>query len=691
VEFYSDPRQQWGRYEPVMTMPQPQLIKKDSLESALAALRANRPLRAEEACRDYLSLNPGCKDHIRLLGHALMKQGRLQEAEEQIRFALSMEPTSPLLLEDLGSVFALQGRFAEAIPWFEAAITQEPRLPLVHKKLGQALAALGKGEEADQEFREYLELDTDKGLVAKAVEQMQTGHVDEAVQSLKNILRDNPDNVDAMRYLAGIYYSKKLHLDDAEALLRHATRVAPGFVTAWMLLGPVLMELGKFLDAIDAFREATRLAPEDAEAWGGLGNAHARASNVEESVQAFAKSVALDPNSSGIQMGYAHVLKTIGDQAGALQAYRAAIREKPDFGEVYWSMANLKVFKFEKHEVKAMERALERDDLKPSPEIHFRFALGKAYEDRRDFDRAWHYYHSGNQLQRTQIKYDLNEFELRQSKIMEVFNQEFLAERAGQGCKAPDPIFIVGLPRSGSTLIEQILASHSQVEGTAELPILSKIAGSIGRYRRDNVQYPEAVRDLRAKDLKAYGEQYLADTRRHRSTDRPHFTDKLPNNFSHIGLGSVILPDAKIINTRRHPLDSCLGAYKQLFGQGQNFTYDMFEIAEYYRQYHSMMTHWHSALPGKILDVHYEDTVNDLEGQVRQVLEFCGLPFEDQCLKFYTTERAVKTASSEQVRQPIYRGALGKWRRYEKHLGVWQDALDDIIRALPETVRNAGL
>ncbi|MSQ97905.1 MAG: sulfotransferase family protein [Xanthomonadales bacterium] len=674
-----------------MTMSQPPVKKPESLASALAALQANRPLRAEEICRDYLLLNPGCKDHIRLLSHALMKQGRLKEAEDQVRFALSMEPKSPLLLEDLGSIFALQDRFAEAIPWFEAAIKHEPTLPLVHKKLGQALAALGKGKEADQEFREYLELDTDKGLVASAVEQMQAGRFDEAVTSLKNILRDNPENVDAMRYLAGIYYSKKLHLDDAEALLRHATQLAPGFVAAWMLLGPVLMERAKFLDAIAAFGEATRLAPQDAEAWGGLGNAHARASNVEESVQAFARSVALDPNSPGIQMGYAHVLKTIGDQAGALQAYRAAIREKPGFGEVYWSMANLKVFKFEKHEVTAMEQQLERDDLKTSPEIHFRFALGKAYEDRRDYDRAWHYYHSGNELQRTQIQYDLNEFELRQAKIMEVFSREFLAARAGQGCKAADPIFIVGLPRSGSTLIEQILASHSQVEGTAELPILSKIASSIGRYRRDNVQYPQAVRDLRAKDLTAYGEQYLEDTRRHRATDRPYFTDKLPNNFSHIGLVSVILPNARIINTRRHPMDSCLGAYKQLFGQGQNFTYDMFEIAEYYRQYHALMTHWHSALPGKILDVHYEETVTDLEGQVRRVLEFCGLPFEHQCLKFYTTERAVKTASSEQVRQPIYRGALGKWRRYERHLGVWQEVLDDIVRELPETVRNAGL
>jgi len=673
-----------------MTIRQATAAKEASLASAFDAMRQNRPLRTEEICRDYLLLNPGCKDHIRLLGHALMKQNRLREAEEQIRFALSMDGKSPFLMEDLGSIFALQGRFTDAIPWFRAAINLEPRMPHAHKKLGQALAAIGKGEEADGEFREFLELDPDKGQVAVAIKQMQAGHIDEAVNALQNILRENPDNVDAMRYLAGIYFSKKQQLDDAEALLRQATQLAPDFVGAWMLLGPVLMERSKFLEAIAAFHEATRLAPDDAEAWAGLGNAHARASNVEESVQAFARSVALDPSAPATQMGYAHVLKTVGDQAGALKAYRAAIREKPDFGEVYWSMANLKVFKFERQEVAAMERELEREDLKKSPEIHLRFALGKAYEDRGDYDRAWHFYHSGNQAQRGEVQYDVNEFELRQSKIKAVFSHEFLAEHAGKGCMAPDPIFIVGLPRSGSTLIEQILASHSQVEGTAELPILSKIAGSIGRYRRDNVQYPEAVRDLRGKDLQAYGEQYLAETRRHRYTDKPCFTDKLPNNFSHIGLVSLILPKARIINTRRHPLDSCLGAYKQLFGVGQNFTYDMFEIAEYYRQYHDVMTHWHAALPGRILDVHYEETVTNLEGQVRRLLDFCGLPFEPQCLRFYETERAVKTASSEQVRQPIYRGALGKWRRYEKHLGPWQEALGDIIAGLPASVRNAG-
>ena len=455
-------------------MHQPAVKKEESVASAVAAMRANRPLRAEEICRDYLLLNPGCKEHLRLLGHALMKQNRLHDAEQQIRFALALEPQSPHLLEDLGSIFTMQGRYSEAIPWFEEAIKLEPRLPLAHKKLGQALAAMGKGKEADQEFQEYLELGDGKEPVAHAVKQLQAGLFDTAIESFKAVLKEHPQNVNAMRYLAGVYLSKKIQLDDAEALLRQATQIAPDFLAVSMLLGQVLMERSKFLDAINSFQTATRLAPGRADVWGALGNACGRASNVEESAQAFAKSVSIDPESANAQMGYAHILKTLGDQPAALQAYRAAIRSRPDFGEVYWSMANLKVFRFEDHEVAAMEKQLERNDLGKSAEIHFRFALGKAFEDLGDFDRSWHYYHTGNLAQRSTVQYDPTEFEVRQSKIVEVFSKEFLAEREGNGFDAPDPIFIVGLPRCGSTLVEQILASHSQVEGTSELPFLGQ-------------------------------------------------------------------------------------------------------------------------------------------------------------------------------------------------------------------------
>ena len=665
--------------------------RETSIRAAIEAMRANRPLRAEEICRDFLALNPGSIEHLSLLGHALMKQKRLDEAEQQIRFALSLKPDVPTLHEDLGSVLALKERYEEAVPEFEAAIRIEPKLPLARKKLGHALAALGRGRDADRAFEEYFDLDPGKGVVADGAAHLRAGRRDEAIATFREALRQDPDNVDAMRFLAATWFREKENLADAEALLRRATQIAPDFTGAWMLLGAVLHEKSRHVDSIAAFEKASALDPESPSIWAALGNALAYGGYPERSRAAYERSLAIDPRSAATLMGYAHVLKTLGDQAAALRAYRGAIAAKPDFGEVYWSMANLKVFRFEDEEVAAMEQQLERDDLSVSAEVHFRFALGKAWEDKGDHDKAWHYYHSGNRKQRMEVSHDPLETEIRQKEIVETFTREFLERHESHGFEAADPIFIVGLPRSGSTLIEQILASHSLVEGTAELSELMQIAGAIGRYRPDRLQYPRSVKDLRPKDWRAYGQQYIEETRRHRQTDRPFFTDKLPNNFPHVGLLHLILPDAKIINARRHPLDSCLGAYKQLFGKGQNFTYDMLDLAEYYRSYHNTMQHWHRVLPGKVLDVHYEETVSDLEGQVRRILAHCGLPFEDACVRYHETARAVKTASSEQVRQPIYREALGTWRRYEKHLDLWKEELADIIDSLPPAVKNAGL
>ncbi|MSQ92284.1 MAG: sulfotransferase family protein [Gammaproteobacteria bacterium] len=674
-----------------MVRPTPDLTREATIAAALEALQANRPLRAEETCRDYLGANPGSVEHLRLLGHALTKQARYVEAEQTVRLAISLKPGFPHLHEDLGSVFALQQRFAEAVPCFEEAIRLEPQLPLAHKKLGQALAALGRGREADAAFEEYFEQDADKGKVALAFDHLRAGRKDEAIETLRDALRENADNVDAMHALAQIYWRDDKHLSDAEALLRRVTTLAPGYTAAWMMLGALLHEAHRHPGSIDCFDTATRLEPTNAAAWGGLGDACAQAGEVKNSAEVYRRSLALNPDAPGVQMGYGHVLKTLGDQAGALRAYRAAIAGKPDFGEVYWSMANLKVFRFEEAEVRAMEEQVKRSDLADRADIHFRFALGKACEDVGDYEKAWHYYDTGNQRQRKKVFHDPVAFEVRHEEIIEVFSREFIDQHAGQGYESAAPIFIVGLPRSGSTLIEQILASHSQVEGTAELPTLGQLAASIGRYRRDNLQYPRAVLELRTKDFRAYGRQYIDETRAVRSTDKQFFTDKLPNNFSHVGLVHLILPNARIINARRHPFDSCLGGYKQLFGKGQDFTYDMMELAVYYRQYHETMRHWHRVLPGKVLDVHYEETVSDLETQVRRILAHCGLPFEESCVRFHETRRAIKTASSEQVRQPLYTSALGTWRRYEKYLGLWREEFADILEELPETVRNAGL
>ena len=665
--------------------------KDKSIAQAISFMRTNRPLRAEELCRDYLSQNPGCTEHLRLLSHALMKQRRFTEAEEKLRFAISLSPDYPQLYEDLGSAFAMQSRYEEAIPELEKAIQLQPALPLAHKKLGQALAAVGRGTEADEEFQAYIDGDPNREAIIKAADLLNEEKIEEAIDILQAILKSKPDHVNAMRYLALAYRQGDKNLQDAEALLRSAVQQAPDFIPAWFDLGSLLSIRDKRMEAIAAYQKVVELDPENAAAWGGLGSAYAVAMYPEKSAKAYAKSIALKPDVPNVLMGQAHILKTLGDQAGALKSYRAAIKIKPDFGEVYWSMANLKIFQFEEEEVSAMLKQLEQDSLSKSEEIHFRFALGKAFEDKKDYEQAWHYYHTGNQEQRAVVDHYPVEMEMRHSQLKQVFNKEFLEERVDVGYDASDPILIVGLPRSGSTLIEQILASHSQVEGTSELPVLGKLSESIGQYRTDGIKYPEAAKDLRNKDWHAYGQQYIKETQRHRVTEKPFFTDKLPNNFPQVGLLSLILPNAKVINAKRHPFDSCLGSYKQLFSRGQNFTYDMLDLAHYYQQYDAMMKYWQEVLPGKVLDVHYEETVDDLENQVRRILDFCGLPFEQNCVDFHQTERAVKTASSEQVRQPIYTGALGTWRRYDKYLDLWQEQLGDIVDELPEISRNAGL
>jgi tetratricopeptide (TPR) repeat protein len=660
-------------------------------QHALEALKASKPDVAETLCRQHLTLHPDSVAYLQLLGHALMEQRRFEEAGTQFKKALELAPDSPRLAEDLGSALARQRKFEEAIPFFEQAVRRDPEAANAHKKLGQALAAVGRGLEADEAFEVLFDKNPDLGAVAVGAEHMRAGREDDAIESFRQALKDNPNNVDAMRFLAAVYMKQGVRLRDAEALLQRVTELAPDFAAAWRDLGNAYVKRAKRMDAIEAFRQATVLEPNNGIAWEKLASTTASAGYPEQAAEAFRKAVELRPNAAGFHMGYGHVLKTLGDQAASLRAYREAIRLRPNFGEVYWSMANLKIFRFEDEEVEAMEHQLENAELSETTNVHFRFALGKAYEDRKDYDKAWEYYRSGNERQRPLVNYDPNENSLHQEAIRSYFTPEFLSTAEGNGYPDEGPIFIVGLGRSGSTLIEQILASHSQVEGTEELSVLANMSDVISRYRTDQKRFPEVLDTMRPLDWRALGLEYLEGTRRYRMTDKPVFTDKLPNNFPFVGLLHLILPNAKIINARRHPIDTCLGNYKQLFGHGQNFTYDIFELADYYREYCLTMDHWHNVLPGKVLDVHYEETVTDLEGQVTRILEHCGLPFEEQCLRFHETRRAVKTASSEQVRQPIYTGGMGKWRKYEKHLGEWKEELGPIIDSLPDVVRNAGL
>jgi hypothetical protein len=383
-----------------------------------------------------------------------------------------------------------------------------------------------------------------------------------------------------------------------------------------------------------------------------------------------------------ITLGHGHALKTIGRLDDAIGAYRKTIEQQPSFGDAYWSLANLKTFRFEDSDIEAMKVELEKDECDREDYFHLCFALGKAYQDREQFDESFHYYKLGNDLKKKLERYDANDMSNAVAKAKKICRGEFMTGKAG--CPAPDPIFIVGLPRSGSTLLEQILASHSQVDGTKELvhilAIVRRLSGK--KKKTDESRYPHILKELSAGDLKALGEEYLERAAIQRA-GAPYFTDKAPNNFLHTGLINMILPNAKIIDARRHPMGACFSGYTQLFAKGQAFTYGLNNIGRYYCDYVSIMDHWDEVLRGKVLRVQYEDVVNDTENQIRRILDYCGLPFEQSCLEFYRTDRAIRTPSSEQVRQPIYRGGLNMWRKYEPHLDALKDSLAPVLDRYP--------
>jgi hypothetical protein len=383
-----------------------------------------------------------------------------------------------------------------------------------------------------------------------------------------------------------------------------------------------------------------------------------------------------------------HALKAVGRQKDATESYQTAAAARSSFGDAWWSLANLKRYRFSESEIARMRAEEAEPAANHVDRYHLCFALGKALEDRNEYAESWQFYERGNVLKRTESRYDPDITETNTRKQIEVCTTQFFAERAGVGGPDPDPIFVVGLPRSGSTLIEQILASHSRVEGTQELSDVQRIVVEMRgkqsgvadprlRTVKDNC-YPSVLTELAPEDFRRLGERYMTDTRAYRG-HQPFFIDKMPNNFRHIGLIHLMMPNAKIIDVRREPMACCFSNLKQLFASGQEFTYSIEDIARYYRTYLELMRHWDAVLPRRILRVWYEDVVEDLEGNVRRILEFCGLEFEPACVEFYKTERSVRTASSEQVRQPIFRDGLLQWRNYEPWLGPLKDSLNDAL------------
>ncbi len=665
------------------------LASKAAFEEAVQLVNSGDVARAEQVCREVLERHPRDVNLLALLGAILIKQRRLVEAEAALCRAIELAPTFAKPREDLGFLLVQLDRHAEAVEQLTRATRLDPKLESAWFTLGKALAQLGRGAEADAAFEKAFELSPGRRLMALAAEHHREGRLEEAESLYRRVLRQQPDNVDALRLLGMLAFAAG-RPDEAERLLARAIALAPDFAGAHLDLGRVYKEQDRYEEAIESLRRAIELEPGKPQAHYLLGATLAPAALTYEALAAYERCLELKPDHAAARLGLGHVLKAVGRQAEAVAAYRECLRLKPDNGETYWSLANLKTYRFEDAELAAMEARVTAGGLSDQSEVNFLFALAKACEDRGAYERAFDFYARGNARQRSLVNYDPVQTELLNDRLIEVFSREFIDSRQGAGLPDRSPIFIVGLPRSGSTLLEQILASHSQVEGTSELPYLGRVATWLNRNRADGLNYPEAVRELEIGHFASLGRDYLERTLMHRRERAPRFIDKMPNNFPNLGFLALILPQAKIIDARRHPLDACFGCYRQLFAKGQAFTYDLTEIGEYYLQYQRMLDHWAGALPGRVLTVQYEEVVADLEGQARRLLEFCELPWEDACLRFYETERPVRTASSEQVRQPIYRRSVGFWRNYEAHLGELIEVLAPLrdryrrFEALPE-------
>ncbi len=660
-----------------------------TFDSALATLRSGDAGRTIELCQKALKGDPADGKMRVLLATAQVREGRFEQAEDNLRDVLGRFPEIPKANRELGNALLGQGRGDDAVRSFKRVVELTPEKSVAHFDLSIALSKAGREEEAQLALEKSFELDPGRREILAAVRHQRSGQMYKAETIYREILRRDPTNVTATRLLGVTALELGKHRLAAR-LLRNAIKLAPEFFAARIDLARALTENEDYGEASEILEEAIRLEPRLPYPRMLLGNLLSKSGKYEEAIVVFEEALALEPNHGGSLAGLGHALKTVGRQDDAVAAYRNCVRVHPASGEPYWSLANLKTFRFTDEEIASMETYVDNDELAEETRVNFNFALGKAYEDRSQFERAFSYYETGSQLRRANERYDPVGTEVIHDRIIKTISPDLLNKHDDSGDPDPSPIFIVGLPRSGSTLIEQILASHEQVEGTHELPDLPRIVLDINKQQPHGESYPEALQHLSPDELKQLGRRYLDTTLRHR-TGKPRFTDKMPNNFPSIGLIRLILPNAKIVNAKRHPLDSCMGSFKQLFFKGQAFTYDLIEIGEYYLEYERMMNHWHELLPGRILDVHYEQMVLDQENQTRRLIDFCDLPWDDACLRFYETDRAVNTASSEQVRQPIYSKSLNSWRRFETQLQPLIEVLEPLLMKLPADQRPGCL
>jgi tetratricopeptide (TPR) repeat protein len=658
----------------------------DSSETAAPAIapeiaRIRALLRQREfteglaAGEALLAAAPGQRNALLFVAIAQRYLGRIPDALKTLTELERHHPRFSRLHEERGHCFVIMKQAPQAIDAFLKAVNLNHALPSSWRMLEGLYRMTGQEKDRATAESQVAALQKVPPEVVTATGLFADGDVDVAESMVRAYLLKAGNQVEGMRLLATIGTARKV-FDDAELLLRAVLELAPGYRVARKEYVEALIALHRYQEGRRHIELLLRDEPGNrlyktlrATISVGLGEHEAAIESYRELLQG-------TPQDADLHLSIAHALKTLGHRPEAIESYRRAAACRPSFGDAYWSLANLKIYRFTDEELSRMRALLATPTIDPVDRYHLCFALAKALEDRHEYSESFDYYQRGNALKRAESKYRAETIENNTQQQIEVCTREFFASRENVGVPDPDPIFIVGLPRSGSTLIEQILASHSEVEGTQELAIVQQIVGNLRGRDPDlnNPRYPRILTQLKPEEFRTLGAQYLAASQIYRS-DKPFFIDKMPNNFRHLGLIRLMLPNAKIIDARREPMACCFSNFKQLFANGQEFTYSIEDIARYYRTYLQLMRHWDRVLPGWVLRIHHEDLVDDLEGNVRRILDFCGLEFQSQCIEFHTTVRNVRTASSEQVRQPLYREGLEQWRNFESQLGALKEAL----------------
>ncbi|MEA3183324.1 MAG: hypothetical protein QOI59_6847 [Gammaproteobacteria bacterium] len=665
----------------VTAAPSPPVSRVESeVQRARGLLQKRRFAQSLAAAEALLAEVPENRDVLYLIAVNQRYLGRMADALRTLTHFEQLHPTYGRLFQERGHCLKAVGQTEAAIDAYERAVHLNAALPASWRALSELQRSVGRTAEADEAGRFAKHMATLPAEIVTATSLFAEDETYAAEALVRQFLQKHGDHIEGMRLLAQIGMKLDV-LDDAEFLLESLLVFSADYHAARYEYALVLSRRHKFQSALGEIHELLRLDPGNRAFRTVEANAYVGLGEHERALQIFRDLLSDAPQQEDLHLSIAHALKTMGKQTEAVESYRAAATARPNFGDAYWSLANLKTYKFGDAEIEQMRVHVADPSTPLVDRYHLSFALGKALEDRADYAESFRYYEQGNQLKHGEIRYkpELTERNTRMQKA--VCAREFFASRPVVGCPDPDPIFIVGLPRAGSTLLEQILASHSQVEGTMELSDIPRLVAQLqGReIAGGESRYPQVLTELTAEQLRGYGEKYLADTRVFRSgkagAPARYFIDKMPNNFRHIGLIHLILPNARIIDARREPMACCFSNYKQLFANGQEFTYSLQDIGRYYRTYVELMQHWDEALPGKVLRMQHEDVVEDLEGSVRRLLEFCGLPFEPACLEFWKTERNVRTASSEQVRRPIFKEGLDQWRHFEPWLGPLKEAL----------------